>query len=44
MYVDMWMDLLKRSPLDEKYCHLAMEGLANLFKVSQGVQEPYTRY
>ena len=37
----MWIDLLKRSPLDEKYHHLAIKGLAGLFKVSWGVQEPY---
>ena len=30
------MDLLKLSPLDEKYCHFAMEGLVGLFKVSKG--------
>ena len=35
------MDLLKQSFLDEKYRHLAMEGLASLFRVSWGVQEPY---
>ena len=25
MYVDMWMELLKCLPLDEKYCHLGIE-------------------
>ena len=35
------MDMLKRSPLDERYRHPAMEGLARLFSVSWGVQEPY---
>jgi hypothetical protein len=34
IYVDMWMDLLKRSPLDEKYRCPAVEGLAGLFRVS----------
>jgi hypothetical protein len=41
MYVDMWMDLLKQSPLDEKSRHPAMEGLAGLFRISWGVQELY---
>ena len=36
MYVDMWMDLFKRSPLDEKYCPPVMEGLAGLFRVLWG--------
>ena len=36
MYVDMWMDLLKRMPLDENYHHPAMEGLAGLFRVFLG--------
>ena len=36
MYVDMWKDLLKWSPLDEKYCHPAMEGFIGLFRVSWG--------
>ena len=36
MCVDMWMDLLKQSPLDEKYHHPAMEGLASLLRVSRG--------
>ena len=40
----MWMNLLKRSPLDERYCHLAMERMADLFGVSWGVQEPYAIY
>jgi hypothetical protein len=42
MYVDMWMDLLKRLPLDEKYHHMAMKGFVGLFRVSwgAGVQEP----
>ena len=35
------MDSLKRSPLDEKYRHHAMEGLAGLLRVSWGVQESY---
>ena len=38
------MDLLKQSPLDEKYRHLALDGLADLFRVSLGgggVQAPY---
>jgi hypothetical protein len=39
--VNMWMDVLKRLPLDEKYCHLGMKGLTCLFRVSRGVQEPY---
>ena len=30
------MDLLKLLPLNEKYGHLAMEGLAGLFRVSWG--------
>ena len=34
MYVDMWMDLLKQSPLDEKVHHPTMKGLAGLFRVS----------
>ena len=43
--MDMWMDLLKQSPLDEKYHHLPMEGLADLFRVSWGgTQEPYAIY
>ena len=43
MHVDMWMDLLKQLPLDEKYCQPAMEGLAGLFRVlvGGGVQKPY---
>ena len=41
MYVDMWMELLKWLPLNEKFCHPAMEGLAGLFRVSWGIQEPY---
>ena len=41
MYVDVWMDLLKRSPLDEKYRHSMMEMLDGLFRVSLGVQELY---
>ena len=36
MYVNMWMDLLKQSSLDEKYRHPVMEGLAGLFRVSVG--------
>ena len=36
MYVGMWMDLLKWSPLDEKYRYPAMEGLAGLIRVSWG--------
>ena len=32
--MDMWMDLLKRLPLDEKYCHPVIEGLVGLFRVS----------
>ena len=44
MYVDMWKDLLILSPLNEKYRNLAMEGLADLFRVSWGVHEPYTIY
>ena len=32
--MDMWMDLSKKSPLDEKYCHPVMEGLVGLIKVS----------
>ena len=35
------MDKLKRLPLDEKYRHPAMEGLASLFRVYGWVQEPY---
>ena len=31
------MDVLKWSTVDEKYHHLAMEGLASLFRVSLGV-------
>ena len=38
--MDMWMDLLKLSPLDVKYCHPEMEGLVGIFRVSWGVQEP----
>ena len=30
------IDLLKQSPLNEKYHHLAMEGLAGLFRVLGG--------
>ena len=30
------MDLLKRLPLDEKYRHPAMEGLAGLFRFPRG--------
>ena len=37
------MDLLKWSPLDEKYRHPVMEVLVGLFRVSWGgAQEPYT--
>ena len=41
--VNIRMDLLKLSPLDEKHRHLVIEGLASLFKVSLGggFQEPY---
>ena len=42
VYVDMCMDLLKNSPLNEKYCHLMMEGLAAIYKFPGGIQEPYT--
>ena len=38
---DMWIDLVKGSPLDEKYRHMAMKGLAGLFRISSRVQEPY---
>ena len=41
IYVHMWMDLLKRLLLDEKYHHPAMKGLVGLFRVLWGVQEPY---
>ena len=34
MYTDMCMYLLKWLPLEEKYCHLAIVGLAGLFGVS----------
>ena len=37
------MDLLKRLPLDEKYHHPAMKGLANLFRVSRGFKN-HTQY
>jgi hypothetical protein len=30
------MNLLKQSPLNEKYRHPAMEGLASLLRVSRG--------
>ena len=43
MYVDMWMDLLKWSPLEEKYRHPTMEGLASLFRVSWGFKN-HTQY
>ena len=42
MYVNVWMNLLKRSPSNEKYRHMAMEELDGLFRVSWGVREPYT--
>ena len=38
MYADMWMDSLKRLPLDEKYRHPAMGGLGGLFRVHGVVQ------
>ena len=45
MYVNIWMDLLKRSPLDEIYHHPMMEGLTDFFRVSWGGgQEPYAWY
>ena len=34
--MNMWTDLLKWSPLDEKNRHPAMEGLVGLFGVSLG--------
>ena len=34
--MNMWMDLLKQSPLDERYCDLAMEGLVGLFRMFVG--------
>ena len=43
-YVDMRMDLLQQSPLDEKYCHSAVEGLTRLFSSpweGGGGREPY---
>ena len=30
------MDLLKRLPLDEKYCHPAIEGLVGLLRFYEG--------
>ena len=36
MYADMWMDLLKSSPLDEKYCHLTLKRLSVLFRFHGG--------
>ena len=38
MYVDMWMDLLKRLPLDEKYHHPAMEGLVGLLGFLESIK------
>ena len=39
--MDMWIDLLKQSPLDEKYLHPTLKGMIGLLRVSWGVQEPY---
>ena len=33
IYLDMWIDLLKRLSLDEKYLHPMMEGLVGLLRV-----------
>ena len=38
------MDLLKWSPLDEKYRHPVMEVLVGLFRVSWGGLKNHTQY
>ena len=38
------MNLWKRLPLNEKYCHPTMKGLVGSFRVSLGVQESYVGY